>query len=89
MPLFNQIRAGHRDAHFFAYYLEYLTFHMLPGRLEPALKWLVKNGVVGERFFDFVHHDCAGSALELIRNLTMRIEREAAPRALTIKDIRR
>lgn len=87
MPLFFKVKADHPDAHFFAYYLEYLTFHMPEKMLIPALEWLIKNRIVGPRFYDYVKSDCAASGLELIRNLTMRLEREKRLRTLTAKDL--
>jgi hypothetical protein len=88
MPLFFKIRGQHSDSQYFAYYLEYLTFHMPERLLVPALEWLIRNGVVEERFLDFVQNDCARSGLELVRNLTMRLERDKKPRQLFDKDIR-
>lgn len=88
IPLYLQIRNGHSNVSSFAYYLEYLTFHMPEKMLEPALKWLVRNQLTGQKFLDFVQGECARSGLELIRNLTMRLEREKKVRALTARDIR-
>ena len=88
MPLFTQIHAGHRNAHFFSYYLEYLAFHMPVPKIVPALQWLVKNKICGERFIMYVRGECRASGLEFIRNLHMRVEREKKLRELFVKDIR-
>lgn len=89
IPLVERIRAGHNSAHEFAYFLEYLIFHMPEPRLVPALWWLVSNRVTGQKFLDFVNEDCSKSGLELVRELTRRIEREANVRPLFAEDIRR
>lgn len=86
MPLYHQIKGSHRDAQSFAYWLEYLTFHLPIHLIEPALMWLVKNGITEERFLVFVEGECRKSGLELIRHLTMRLEREKRTRTLTVKD---
>src|ERR1041385_7287996 len=61
-----------------AYYLEYLIFTMKEKHVEPSLTWLVNNNLIGMRFLHFIDNDCKGSALELMRALLMRIEREKA-----------
>lgn len=88
LPLFLKIRADHPNAQYFAYYLEYLTFHLPDGMLVPALEYLVKNKMTGERFLKFINEDCQRSALELLRHMTMRLERSTKLRTLTRKDIR-
>lgn len=87
MPLFFRVRADHPDAHFFSYYLEFVTFHLPERMLVPALLWLIKNKIVGAKFYEFVKVDCANSGLELVKHLTMRLEREKRLRALTAKDL--
>lgn len=88
MPLFYRIRGGHPNAHHFAYYLEYLALHMPDKMLVPALEMLLKLRLTEQRFLDFVRDDCARSGLELIRQLTMRLEREKKLRTLTIRDVK-
>jgi len=88
IPLFHKIRHDHVSPHYIAYYLEYLTFHMPVAKLVPALKWLVKNDLRGQRFVDFVNGQCKRSGLELIRHLTMRLECEKRERKLYAVDIR-
>lgn len=87
LPLFQRIRDNHPNIHYMAYYLEYLTFHLPEAKLLPALEWLVKNRLTGEKFLEFIQGDCRRSGLELIRQLTMRLEREKKTRTLTVKDI--
>jgi hypothetical protein len=86
--LFFRIVDGHKRAEFFAYYLEYLVFHMPEKMLIPSLEWLIAQGLTGDRFMDFVYNDCAASGLELIRHLTMRLERDRKTRSLYSADIR-
>lgn len=88
IPLFLRIHAGHPKAHFFAFYLEYLALHFPEKRLVPALSWLIKNQLVGPKFKEFVEDQCASSALELVRELTKRVDRDRHLRALTAADIR-
>lgn len=89
--LFFQIKGelvGSSDTQACAYYLEYLALHMPLALLVPALEWLIKNDLIGRRFLQYVQGDCARSGLELIRNLTMRLEKEKRLRVLTAKDLR-
>jgi|SRR6267378_3408348 len=88
MSLFHQIRNFHPNTQYVAYYLEYLAFHIREPLLVPALQWLIKNKIVGQKFIDFVQEDCSRSGLELIRQLTMRIEKDKHFRRLHRKDVR-
>lgn len=85
--LFWTIKGDSSDVQASAYYLEYIALHMPIPRIVPALEWLIKNGLTGNKFLHFVQNDCAKSALELIRHLTMRLERETSTRALYAKDM--
>lgn len=87
IELYFRVRANHPNVHYIAYYLEYLTFHIPERMLVPALEWLVKNKIVGERFIEFIHNDCAKSGLEMIRYLTMRLEKEQKTRKLYAMDL--
>lgn len=82
VPLCLRIKGDHHNAQHFAFYLEYIIFHMNPKKVEPALTWCVKNKLVGQKFLDFIANDCRHSALELIRYLTMMLEKEKQMRAL-------
>ena len=81
------IRDGHPDIHRTAYYLEYLVFHMPEAKRTIALDWLIKNGIRGQKFLDFVSNECKNSGLEFLRYLTMRVEKEKKQRALFAKDL--
>jgi hypothetical protein len=87
MTMFGRVRGQHPAAQTFAYYLEYMTFHLPNGMLEPALNWLIRNKLTGPRFITFLRNECDDSALELIRQLTMRLEKEKKMRALFAKDV--
>lgn len=87
LPLCVIIRDDHPSVNFFAYYLEYVIFHMPENMVLPALRWIVNNGLTGRKFLDFVQGDCHRSGLEMIRYLTMRLERERELRTLTAKDL--
>lgn len=87
IPLFQEIRSNHSRIHDFAYYLEYLAFHMPDRMLVPSLLWLIKNKLTGQKFLDFMAIDCKNSGLELIRYLTMKLEHDRQLRSLTVKDI--
>lgn len=66
-----------------------LDSQMTPQKLDAALHWLVQNRVTGKRFLELVNFQCGGSPLELVRYLTMRIEKEKHVRSLYIgKDIK-
>lgn len=81
------IRDGHSDIHRMAYFLEYIIFHMPEPKRSPALEWLIRNDLRGQKFLDFIKGDCKSSGLELIRLLTMRVEKERTPRKLYAADI--
>lgn len=85
--LFWKVKGDATDLAAVAYYLEYIALHMRVERIVPALTWLIRNQLTGNRFLDFVYNDCAKSGLELIRNLTMRLERESSVRKLFAKDL--
>lgn len=85
---FMRIRDDHPDGPTFAFFLEYLTFHMPTKRLDAALDWLLLNRLTGTKFLALCIIDCKGSGLELIRYLTMRLEREKKARRLHLKDVR-
>lgn len=87
IPLFKKVWSGYPESATFAYYLEYITFHLPPERLIPALQILIKNKLVGPRFLDFVQDDCNRSGLELVRQLTMRLEHEKKLRPIYRKDL--
>lgn len=88
IPLCERIRAGETDRlHDLAYFLEYTALHLPERMIVPALQWLVSNGLTGSRFLEFVDGTCGRSGLELIRHLTMRLEREKSLRRLTVADI--
>ena len=87
LALFYKIKGNHLDAHNFAYYLEYLTFHLPEGKLVPALEWLIKNKLTEDRFIEFVQGECKNSGLELIRLITMRLEKDKKPRKLYAPDL--
>lgn len=88
MEYFQRILDGHPDGATFAFFLEYLTFHMPDAKLIPALEWLLKNELTGQRFLVFAIVDCKGSGLEMIRYLTMRLEREKKIRRLHVTDVK-
>lgn len=77
-----KIWAGAQPMHEILTALHFLDCHMRPGALDAALGWLVQNRLTGFAFLDFFRSECAGSHLELQRNLTMRIEKEREQRAL-------
>lgn len=86
--LADKIRDGHKATSFIAYYLEYLIFHSKPSHVEPSFSWLLKNGMTGQKFVDFIKVDCRESGLEMIRYITMRLEKEKKLRRLTAGDMR-
>lgn len=86
-PLYYKIKDNHENKQLFAYYLEYLTFVLPQARVLPALEWLVKNKITGEKFVQFIRHECQLSPLEFVRHVTMRLEREKTLRHLHVKDI--
>lgn len=86
--LFEKIWDHYPEAHKILYYLEFLALHMPAIRLRPSLEWLIRNELTGAKFIDFVSAECASSGLELIRQLTKRIEREKNVRKLFSDDVR-
>lgn len=62
--------------------LHYIHLHMPNARVVEALRWLLANKLTGGRFVDFAEGECKGSNLELIRVLTMRIEKDKKERKL-------
>ncbi len=69
--------------------LFYLDTHFPREKLDSALIWLIKNGLVGERFVALIHEQCAGSNLELLRYLLQKVEKTADLRPLVAhKDVR-
>lgn len=85
--LINCIRDFHPNAAKFSYYLEYLIFHLPQRKLTASLEWCIKNKLTGEKFLEFVAMECHDSGLELIRHLTMRLEKEKTLRQLHVTDI--
>lgn len=87
LDLFHRIRGAHRDIHHFAYYLEYMVFHLPREKLLPATQWLLRNNLTEQRFIDLIKNECHSSGLEFIRYLTMKLERESQTRALSRRDV--
>jgi hypothetical protein len=87
LDLCTAIWAGAQPVHACAYYLEFLVFNLPKNRLIPALEWLLKRGIKGELFADFVATQCAGSGLELIRHVTKGIEKDLKLRKIYARDL--
>lgn len=87
LDLFHRIRGAHRDIHHFAYYLEYMVFHLPRDKLLPATQWLLRNKLTEQRFIDFIKNECKSSGLEFIRYLTMKVEHETRMRPLSGRDV--
>jgi hypothetical protein len=80
--LFLKICGNTPNLHSVAQRMYYLDLHFPPEKLESALNWLVRNNLTELRFVHWFDSDCAGSNLEMHRNLTMRVERDSYTRQL-------
>lgn len=87
IDLCNRIKGHHTDLHFFSYYLEYLIFHLPERKLIPALESLIADKRTEHRFVEFVIEECENSGFELIRHITMRLDRDKKLRGLTREDL--
>jgi hypothetical protein len=83
-----KVWAGYQPIHDITYYLEYMSLHLPTERLEPALEWLISKGITGKLFAEFIEQQCAGSALELIKQVTKGIEKTRETRAIMAKDLK-
>ncbi len=74
--LFLRVWNGHTPVHDVTARLFYLDTHFPEAGLDDALRWLVRNQLVGRSFVQFVEADCGGSNLELHRRLISKLEHE-------------
>jgi hypothetical protein len=74
--LFLTIWAGHADTHSITTRFHYLDCHFPPAKLDAALSWLVRNRLTGQRFVEFVRHDCHNSNLEMHRKLLEKVDNQ-------------
>lgn len=86
--LYLAIWAGRRPVHDVTEKLHYLDSFFPRAKLEEALRYLVKNKLVGDSFVQWWMGDCHGSNLEMHRVLIQKVERERRTRALTQKDLK-
>lgn len=80
--LYLTIWAGVEPPHGVTTKLYYLDSVFPRSKLEAALKWLVRNKIVGQKFVDWYDNDCMGSSLEMQRKLIQIVEREKHSRVL-------
>lgn len=78
---------GDYPEHVLTVRLHYLDCHFPEAKIDTALWWLIKNCLTGKRFLSWIESDCAGSNLEMIRQLTAKIEREKQTRKLYTGDM--
>jgi len=70
------------NIHLVTHPLYYLECFFPEAKLIHALKWLVRNKLIGERFVEWYRGQCVGSNLEMHRELMAAVEKAEHTRTL-------
>ena len=86
--LIYRVWGGASDMHAILTKMHYLDSMFPRDKLEPALRYLVRQGITGDRFVDWYGTKCFGSDLEMHRELMRVVETDLMLRPLTFRDLR-
>lgn len=86
--LYLRILDNYRDFHPITSRFYFLDDHFPPQQLDKALRWLIKNDLVGIRFLNWFKHICSNSDLEMHRNLLAVVNNQELPAVVAGKNFK-